>query len=149
MNNNDALVLSMSDTQSTSSNKEGLSSQSESIKSLKTRFWESYTSLQKDEEAEKISSEIKSNNQHYALLDKGQDRPSDKELVEFTNTYLPNSSSSYGGSLPLASTGQNYNVLVRSSNCWRSTGYVVQATNPSFHAVDKILTNKYAVKNKR
>jgi hypothetical protein len=98
------------------------------LNSLKAQFWTMHASLQKEE----TSTFSKYNN-----LD--TDRPSNTELIGHLNTHLTNSSSSYGGSLPLSAMDQNTHVLVRSSNCWKTTGYVLPANNPSFKELDQIL----------
>lgn len=107
----------------------------ESLNSLKSQFWSLHASLEKDETKLDDNNSLKISK--YEDLDKN--RPSNAELIGYLNKHLPNSSSSYGGSLPLSAQSQNSHVLLRSSNCWKNTGYVLPQSNPSFNKVDQIL----------
>lgn len=109
-----------------------ISTNSNALNSLKTQFWTMHASLQK-EETSKFS--------NYSSLD--GDRPLNTELIGHLNKFPVNSSSSYGGSLPLSAMEQNSHVLVRSSNCWKTTGYVLPSSNPSFRKMDQILKGSH------
>jgi hypothetical protein len=98
------------------------------LNSLKAQFWTMHASLQKEET---------STFRKYDNLD--TDRPLNTELIGHLNKHPTNSSSSYGGSLPLSAMDQNIHVLVRSSNCWKTTGRVLPASNPSFKKINQIL----------
>jgi hypothetical protein len=78
---------------------------------------------------------------NYSSLDR--DSPLNTELIGHLNKHPVNSSSSYGGSLPLSAMEQNSHVLVRSSNCWKTTGYVLPRSNPSFRKMDQILRGSH------
>ena len=106
--------------------------------SLRSQFWTMHTSMEGDHETG-TDSRAPSHAEYRAI---DADRPTNKELLGFMNTYVPDSSCHYGGSMPLSAMNQNTHVLVRSSNCWKTQGGVIPAHNPSFRQIDKILRNR-------
>ena len=114
---------------------------SERPNSLRSQFWRMHALMDSDELMNVDTESNATRLAYYQAIDR--DRPTNNELLGFMTKYIPNSSTHYGGSLPLTSKSQNTHVLVRSSHCWKTVGPIIPAANPSFRKIDMILKANY------
>lgn len=76
------------------------------------------------------------------ICDHDISRPSASELVSYVDRYLPESSSSYGGALPLSQYHQLDVLIVRSSHQWRNNRFCLPKRKPCFEVIDSILQSE-------